>query len=224
MALGMDEDLIPMMGLEIPSCANVIFNQDGLGFVLNEFNLKLHNGIRSEISVNYPYSEGDTVEYIWLAMFPSSAPPGGRSDQWWSIAQWHDQPDLRIGETWANFKVNSPPLAIFVENRNGALGIGLNGLKGRRVNWRPVPLDVWLEMRVTVRWSTKDDGYARLRVLGSDELDMITLGRNMLNSYQHYFKLGQYRAPTVKNLSVVYYKDLKFKNLSKKTKTQALTQ
>lgn len=212
-AMGIDRALIPLLNLEIPSCSNIQLADSYASFVLNEENEKLHNGIRSEISINYPFAEGDTVEYRWSIMVPSKDAPGSDEHRWWVIAQWHDQPDPRLGETWANFKGQSPPVAIYIENRNGSVGIGLEGILGKKITWTPVPTDVWLDLRVIVHWSTSDNGSVNLSVDGHPEFDFVSVGRNMLNSYQHYFKAGQYRDSTIRKYSVINIKSLRFRKL-----------
>lgn len=212
-AMGIDPGLIPLLKLEIPSCANIRLGADHAAFILNEENVRLHNGTRSEIGIDFPFQEGDVIEYRWSVMFPSSGAPGGSADQWWLIAQWHDQPDPRLGETWANFKAESPPVAVFVERRNGILGIGLNSLRGQKGQWVPVPTDIWMDVRVMIHWSRGSDGYVRLTVDGRPDIVLSATGKNMLNGYRHYFKAGQYRAPTVRQYAAVYVKNIRFRRL-----------
>jgi hypothetical protein len=212
-AMGIDQELVPWLNLEIPACGNIHVGVGYAGFVLDEQNDKLHDGIRSEIAIDYPFVEGDTIEYRWSILVPSAAAPGGDASQWWLIAQWHDQPDFRLGETWAMLKAQPPPVAVFVENRNGATGIGLYGLPGKRISWAPVPTDVWLDLSVVVHWRTTGDGSVHFSVDGHPEFDVTTTGRNMLNGYRHYFKVGQYRAPTIRQYSVLYVRNVRFRKL-----------
>lgn len=209
--MNIDKALIPFLNLEIPNCKNVYIAEDYVGFVLNEQNDKLNNGIRSEISIDYPFVEGDAVEYRWSIMIPSKNPLGGEANQWWVITQWHDQPDPRLGETWATFKSQSPPVAIYIESRDGQTGIGFQGLRGKKISWVPVPTDIWLDLRAVIRWSTANTGSVSFSVDGHPEFDYVAVGKNMLNSYQHYFKAGQYRAPTVNKYSVIYMKNVRFR-------------
>jgi hypothetical protein len=212
-AMGIDQELIPWMNLEIPTCANIHVGGGYAGFVLDEVNVKLHEGVRSEISIDYPFVEGDTIEYRWSILVPSQGAPGGDAHQWWLIAQWHDQPDFRVGETWATLKAQPPPVAIFIESRNGVPGIGLYGLPGKKISWSPVPTDVWLDLGVVVHWSTASGGSVRFFIDGHPEFDVTATGRNMLNGYRHYFKVGQYRAPWIRQLSVLYVRNVRFRKL-----------
>lgn len=205
-ALSIDPSLISITSIEIPSCHNIRVESGSVAFILDGKNLKINGGTRSEIAIDYPFKEGDTVEYMWSFLIPSVDPPGSESGAWWSLAQWHDQPDRRIGQTWEKFKAQPPPLALMVERRNGVVYIGIGGT-GRTNNfWTPVPMDEWLDVSTTIRWSTGDSGSFNFRVARHPEISFQVQGRNMLNSFQHYMKLGQYRAPWVKSTATVFFK------------------
>lgn len=212
-AMGIDNELIPFLNLEIPSCENIYLEKDFARFILNEQNVMLNNGIRSEVAINYPFVEGDTVEYRWSIKLPAKNAPGGSAKEWWLIAQWHDQPDPRRGETWEYFKAQNPPVAIYIERHDGKVGLGLSGIRGKKISWAPAPTDDWLNLRVQIHWSTFNNGSVNLSVDGHPELDSKFVGRNMLNSYQHYFKAGQYRAPTINKHAEIYIKNVRFRKL-----------
>jgi hypothetical protein len=208
-----DSSLVKLMNMEIPECKNLSLFSGYAGFVLDEKNTYLNKGIRSEISIDFPFVEGETIEYRWSIMVPSKNSPGGDSKQWWVIAQWHDQPDPRLGQTWATFKAQSPPVAIYIERRNGKVGLGLQGMRGKKISWSSIPTDVWLDLNTSIHWSRGRFGYVNFSVKGHPELDAISTGPNMLNGYQHYFKAGQYRAPTANQRSVIYIKNIHFRKL-----------
>ena len=212
-SLNIDEGLLPFLNLEVPSCSNIKLGDGYAGFILTVDNIKINNGIRSEVAIGYPFTEGDTVEYRWSIMLPEVDGPGGTARQWWIIAQWHDQPDPRRGETWATFKSQSPPVAIYVEKRNDVVGIGLQGLLGKKLSWTAAPTNTWLDLTATIHWSTTSSGSVRLSVARHPEFEFISYGKNMLNNYQHYFKAGQYRTPEVIGNSAIYIKDIKFRTL-----------
>ena len=211
--MAIDQALLSVLSFEIPTCSNIHLGNGNVGFVLNEQNVKLNNGIRSELSIDYPFAEGDTIEYRWSIMFPAKDAPGGDASQWWLIAQWHDQPDPRLSETWATFKAQSPPVALYAETRSGLVGMGLQGMQGKKISWTPVPTNVWLNLRAVIHWSTTSNGTVSLSVDDHPEFDSQADGRNMLNNYQHYFKAGQYRTPTVNKYSVIYLKNVRFRKL-----------
>lgn len=209
-SMGISTDLVPLLSMEVADCSNISLANGFATFTLNEVNAKVHNGVRSEIAINYPFNEGDTVEYAWSVRLPSDSAPGGNADQWWLIAQWHDQPDLNLGETWASFKGQPPPLAIYVERKDGVLGIGLSSIQGKKLDWAPVQTDLWLNIKARITWSTGDNGRAQVTISGDKTIVFEHSGRNMLNAYQHYFKAGQYRAPWVQTKTTVQIKNVKF--------------
>lgn len=211
--MAIDSLLVPIVNLEIHGCENLIVGDTYAGFVLGEQNFLVNGGVRAELAVDFPFVEGDTVEYRWSVLIPAKDAPGGDSNQWWLIAQWHDQPDPSLGQTWATFKAQSPPVAVHIETRNGVVGIGLSGLLGKKLTWVPVPTGVWLNFIATIRWSTGANGSVRFRVEDHPEFEFTASGQNMLNGYRHYFKAGQYRTPAVSRYSVIYMKNFVFRKL-----------
>jgi hypothetical protein len=212
-ALNMDRGLESVLALEVPNCSNIEIGKNSVGFVLAARNAKINNGIRSEVAIGYPFNEEDTVEYSWSIKVPAKSNLGAEG-RWWVIAQWHDQPDSRLNESWANFKAQSPPVAIYVEKRDSIIGIGVQGVGGRKLSWAPIPIDEWLNIRAIIHWSRAESGSVKFSVVDHPSLNFEYTGLNMLNSYQHYFKLGQYRDPTVQSYSVLYIKDVKISTLS----------
>lgn len=211
--MAIDPALVPLLNLEIHGCENIIVGSTDAGFVLNEQNYLVNGGVRSELAIDFPFVEGDTVEYRWSVLIPTVDTPGGDSNEWWLIAQWHDQPDPRIGQTWSTLKAQPPPLAVHIEKRNGIVGIGLSGILGKKLSWAPVPTGVWLNLSATIRWSTGANGAISFRVDNHPEMDAVASGQNMLNGYKHYFKAGQYRTPYVSRYSVIYMKNIRFRKL-----------
>jgi len=216
-AMNIQHDLRSMVSIEIASCSNVSLENGYVGFILNEKNEVIHSGIRSEVSIDYPFIEGDTVEYQWSIMIPKEYSPGNEAvrGEWWIIGQWHDQPDPNLGETWRTYSASSPPAAIYIETRNGVVGIGLSTFqrdgaqkKYKKINWVPVPKGKWLDLNVTINWSRTKKGLISFKIDDMPMFDVISLGPNMLNKYQHYLKLGQYRSPKHSKKSVIYIKDV----------------
>lgn len=211
--LSVDKKLLSQVSVEIASCDNVSVHDGYVGFILNEKKDVIHSGIRSEVSIDFPFSEGETVEYRWSIMLPKNDFAGAKINrgEWWIIGQWHDQPDPYLGETWSTYKASPPPVAVYIETRNGVLGIGLQTMRNKvfkKHNWVPIPLDVWINLDVTIHWSQAELGFVSLRIDKEAQHDVISLGSNMLNNYQHYLKLGQYRSPRFEKKSVIYIKDV----------------
>jgi hypothetical protein len=216
--MNIDSSLLPILNMEIPDCSNIQLGNGYAGFVLNVDNQKINNGIRSEMSIDYPFVAGDTIEYKWSIMLPPNSVPGADANSWWLIAQWHDQPNPLLNETWATYVPKSPPVAVYAEYQSGVVGIGLQGLLGKKLTWSPVPTNTWLDLRAVIHWSTTSDGTVNISVTGHPELSMASTGQNMLNNYQHYLKLGQYRSPTIYKYAVVNIKNVKITKLTTPSK------
>lgn len=210
-ALGAPE-LAKWLTLEAATCDELLVSSEGVGFKLGPDTKPVYGGNRSEVAVDFPFREGDTVRYSWQMKLPSDF-VGDPLNRWWLLAQWHDQPDKRVGETWANFKgAGSPPVALYVAQRDGVPGLGIVFYGNDKRSWVAVPLGVWLTVSVTTHWSTQADGMVSFHIDEIPDLDLQLPGRNMSNTYQHYLKFGQYRHSLNKIDSIVFYKNLKIRN------------
>jgi hypothetical protein len=202
-------ELAPIISIEAENCRDILIHQHEVGFHLSADTLKMHQGIRSEIALQYPFKEGEKVSYAFELMLPKDFKPDATKNRWWIVAQWHDQPDPRINETWAKFPKNSPPVSIYIEERNGVAGIGIGVLNSRQQAWFPFTLGEWLSVDVSLEWSRQPDGKVTFEVSGHPEMYRELTGVNMHNAYQHYFKLGQYRHPEIKTDNIVYFRNVK---------------
>ncbi len=207
--------LVTIAGLELAD-ADAISLVDGanpyIGLRVYPNQPLVNNGKRAEISFNFPYSPGDTIVYEWKIMFPLLFPPSDVPDsRWWSISQWHDQPNINKGETWDNFPAHPPAIAFEYENLNGQdyLGFYHGIFNTERVGLIPLPRGQWLHLRAEIHWSQGEDGSARL-FLGDSKAPIFSArGANMFNDYQHYFKIGQYRDPAINSDNTVYFDDVR---------------
>jgi len=205
--------LLPWMSIEMSECRSISLENDTVAFILDAQTKKIHNGIRSEMSVNFPFNESDEVTYTFDVKLPQDFQSDTPKNRWWIIAQWHDQPDPRLYESWDNFPKRSPPVSIYVEERNGVVGFGVEVLDQHQKSWFPFPLGNWLTLKTTIHWSTQQDGLVDFSVVDHPEFNQIFTGINMHNAYQHYFKMGQYRHSEIKQLNQVYFRNL---NISRK--------
>lgn len=208
-------DLLPWMSIEAAECRSITLEPepDNVAFNLDAQTKKIHNGVRAEVIVNYPFVEGDEVTYTFDIKLPQDFHGDAPQNRWWIIAQWHDQPDPRLHESWENFPKRSPPVSIYVEEQNGKLGIGLevrdkeqNGQ--RQKSWFPFPLGEWLTINTTMQWSTSQDGWVDFSVADHPEFNRKIVGGNMHNSFGHYLKIGQYRHPDIQQSNTVYLRNL----------------
>lgn len=207
-SLNLDSSLVAYVGIEIPSCNNLKLFDDYVGFYLDENDTYVNNGVRSEVSLDFPFHEGDVVEYSWSVFFPSLNSPGVFERGWWVIAQWHDQPDRNKSETWKNFPHRAPPVSIFVEQYEGGVYIGVQSEFGDKFHRAFIPAGEWVRLKVVIKWSSSDDGYASLVLDENLEVASIFFGKTMHNSYQHYLKIGQYRSPNIGRKTLFFARDL----------------
>lgn len=201
-------DLARYMTVEAGPCDAIVAGRDGVTVSLFPNNPRVNGGVRAELAFNFPFNEGETVRYAWRLKLPAEFHANDNPAQWWLLAQWHDQPDRRQGETWANFPPRSPPIALFVASRAAQLGIGLVLGGKERVSWTPVATGAWIPIAFTIRWSTTSAGAVRMQVGGDTPVDVTVEGPNMLNSYQHYLKIGQYRHPVITSFDSASFRDL----------------
>lgn len=198
-----------VMTVEAGSCEALVIHPDAVEFRLNADSVHVYNGIRSEAAIDFPFVEGDTVRYAWEMRMPAGSKGDAPLNRWWLLAQWHDQPDRRIGQKWSDLPGRSPPVSIYLEERPEGLGIGVHMNEGGNRSWARLPLGEWLAMSATFHWSRGDDGEVVFAVANHPEFSVTVRGPNMNNSYQHYFKFGQYRHPKITTESSVSFRDIR---------------
>jgi hypothetical protein len=214
----MPDSLLECAHLEIGSVKSVAITGEGqskhLGLHLFPRQSKVHGGIRAEISVGYPFQQGETVRYSWRFMLPDGFISDAPRNRWWVIGQWHDQPNKKVGETWKNFGSFSPPVLLGLGELDGKLAISLSygptnqKLKPRVVG--PIFLErgKWHAITFVIRWSQGPDGKVLVFLDDHSKPVMIAEGPNMNNDYEHYLKLGMYRHPDIATDNWIYVDDL----------------
>ncbi len=208
-------DLINFAGFELAG-ADSIRLMDGanpyIGLRVYPNQPFVNDGKRAEVSFNFPFSQGDTIVYEWKAMIPSVFPASDVPDsRWWSISQWHDQPNVNLGETWDDFPAHPPAIALEYETLEGQdyLGFYYGTFATERAGLIPFTRGEWLDIRIEIHWSQGEDGSAKLYLNGGDTPLFFVQGANMFNDYQHYFKIGQYRDPKINTDNTVYFDDVR---------------
>lgn len=185
----------------------------------------VNNGTRAELAWDPGDREGHQAHFLFSERLESSSWPDfdrledsqGRPT-WQIVAQFHDQPDCLLGESWDSFKGNSPPLMVqyfwlsrqdpkvveaFSSGR-AAQVVGLTdavlerpllgllvGLELRAVV--PIEKGRWVDQRLDVTWGLGANGVVRWSV--NDQVIVRYEGRNMNNAAPHSFKAGLYRNP-----------------------------
>ena len=182
---------------------------DAIGFKVYNGQPLVGGKTRSEISIDSPWLEGDTVRYTWKFMIPAATTPDP-SQRFWVITQWHDQPNFRLGQDWDTYQTgNSPPLVIGYGEIDGLRAITISYGAPNPVFVTPefyIADDTWYEMDMLVRWSQSHDGSAVLKIDGTQV--WAATGANMHNAYQHYWKLGQYRNGDILGTAWVWFDEI----------------
>lgn len=153
---------------------------------------------------------------------------------WQVMGQWHQKPDLQRGETWDKFpgQGESPPVGFvylrlreedpnFQRLRQDPRSADIQGFNP---DWTdqtvllltcgtpplpvacvPVRKGKWIDLKVEIRWSTKETGQVQAWVNGNKLNRDPFRGPNMWNHSPHYFKFGLYRNPDILSEQRLYY-------------------
>lgn len=206
-------------GIEVPSEENIDLLSDGAGEYV-EFRLvpgqaRKNNGIRAEMSVNYPYQVGDVVRYQWKMRLPEDFKADEPRNRWWVMGQWHDQPDPAKGETWAGFPGRSPPVSFNYLRKDGKdlLSLLVGSPRMQSAGVLPIRRGVWHALEVVIKWSQSADGKVAVFLDASKEPVLAATGPNMHNGYQHYLKLGMYRHPDIATENRLEIRDVSIERL-----------
>lgn len=214
-------ELLQYAKVEVASRQSIARVEDGLELKVLPGQPKLNGGIRAELSVDYPFVDGDTVRYEWSFWIPEDFTPDPLN-RWWVFANFHDQPDRTKGETWEGFPSNSSPLILGYGHVEGGFerdGFSIKetsdvlsvtyGTDHRPVALVPFSRGVWHQVRLDVRWSQSSIGTLAMTLDGAHVVS--AKGPNMLNAFQHYLKAGMYRDPTIDSFNRVRLSSLKIR-------------
>lgn len=183
---------------------SLFIHDNYVSMTLKEDTAEIYNGIRSELVFNNPYLEEDELEYRFQIRFEEGFDQN-LSFYWWLFAQWHDQPDRNLGETWKNFPSNSPPVSLALKSQDNKLGIALL-IDQNFYYWQEIETYRWYDISFNIKWSTTETGEVTYCL--DDYCQPKIIGKNMLNHYQHYFKLGQYRNKNIQSANTVSIKSV----------------
>ncbi|PCJ55057.1 MAG: hypothetical protein COA79_21205 [Planctomycetota bacterium] len=202
--------------LEILSSKNITIYKDHIALHLFGDQQLLNNGIRSEISIDVSFVENDIIVYEWAMMLPHGFIHDAPKNRWWSVAQWHDQPDTSKGESWNNFPSHSPPVALYFGYLKGKFYLSpvymyKNPSKDDLIE---VKLGQWIKFKIEINWSQVKRGHLKIWVNDQIKPSVYYKGANMLNSYQHYMKIGMYRSPEIKTNNTIKFKELDIRKIS----------
>jgi hypothetical protein len=213
-----ESNIVQYSGIEVPAIENIATSSDATGKFLSLSIFRgqaiKNKGIRAELSIDFPYKEGNTVEYSWKFRISKDFISDAPKNRWWLFADWHVQPDVSKGESWENFPSYSSPILIGYGNIDGkdliSLSTGIDGSKEGIIPRGLVPFtrDSWHSVRLVVTWSQKNDGVVKLYFDGSIKPTIETTGPNMFNAVQHYMKIGMYRNSDIDTNNTISIKDI----------------
>jgi hypothetical protein len=213
-------DLLGYAHLEVPALDNLRGMSDGSGNFIGLRNYQgqplTNGGVRAEVSVDYPFKEGQTIRYAWrfgiTADFASDAP----NNRWWLFGDWHDQPDPLKGETWDTYPHHSPSVGLGYGQINGQDNLALfyGAPNSQTIGLIPFKRGVWHQIVVDITWSRGSSGSVKVYLDGASKPVQQAKGANMYNDYQQYLKLGSYRDPAIGGDSWVYLRDVKISRIS----------
>ena len=216
-------DLVEYGHFEVASREHIEIVDGGIELRLTPGQPKVNNGIRAELSVDYPFVDGDTVRYEWQLWVPGDfqADPQNR---WWVFADWHDQPNRTLNETWETYPKSSAPLIVGYGRVEGGQVVGgfsvpetsdvltlTYGTDYRPLGMFAIKREEWIAIRLDVTWSQGAQGKATLWLNGVERIS--GAGPNMLNAFQHYFKAGMYRHPEINTPNRVRLANVKISKL-----------
>ena len=202
--------------VEVAERRNIeIVEEDGeqaLAFHLFPGQPRLNNGIRSEISIDFPHQLGDHIRYTWEMKLPEGFTADVPKNRWWVVAQWHDQPNRELNETWEEFPSRSPTIGLALGEIQGELGLVL--VYGRTAEGVPqkvsspmiIQRGQWHRIEATIAWAEDASGTISWSLDGENVLNLV--GPNMNNDFQHYLKLGMYRHPDIQLKSTMFIKNV----------------
>lgn len=195
--------------LEVANETSIAINNDQVDFKLSGADPKVNGGIRSELAINYPYLEGEVVNYQFDVKIPKDF-SFDSLNRWWAIAQWHDQPNPKIGETWSNFPGKSPPIFIQIEKQAEKPVLAFRNVTTGKIERVNIPLDEWITVRSAIAWSTKSTGISTFEISKqSGKIANVRLyGANMNTPYFHYLKIGQYRNPDIRTANSISFRNV----------------
>ncbi len=184
----------------------------------------ISNGNRAELSWDNRDAPGSVAWYGWSFLIPEDfADTEWRPRLWQCIGQWHDQPMLEKGETWANFPGHSPSIAVYYTSKQGVPTIELwYGTYEKRemqhiVAVAPIQKGRWLDLVFHIGWSPNADGFIEAWLNGEPfiaprEDNHRAMGANMWNAYPHYLKVGLYRNKEIATTNSVYFDEIRIGN------------
>ncbi len=157
----------------------------------------VENGTRSELKRYDFFGMGTERWYGFSVYLDDNYKIDANSQE--IITQWHDLPDVFLGETW-----RKPPLSLVTKNGNWFLSQNWDSKEVTKIghenknttNLGRYEPEKWTDWVFHVKWSYKDDGL--IEIWKNNKLILSKTGPNVYNDFfGPYFKIGLY--PNWKN-------------------------
>lgn len=217
----MPEELLPHAHVEVPGLEHIAILGEGaeqhLGLRLYPGQQQRNRGNRAEVSLDWPYQEGETVRYEWRFRVPEDFKSDAPQNRWWIIGQWHDQPDPNRGEAWEKFPSRSPPILVGIGEMDGRTAIAIEYGPTQADKLGPIFVErgQWYQLAFVILWSQQADGTADVYLDDMTRPVHSFSGPNMHNGFRHYLKIGMYRDPEIATDCWIHVANLKVEAISK---------
>lgn len=173
-----------------------------------------NGGRASEIAIDYPYKEGETLRYSWRMNLPTSFNPDA-ANRWWLVARWNAQPNPKMGEKPESFLALNPAILLSYKFVGGvdtfSLSYGVpNSITSDAFS---VTRNEWVKIDMEITWSTSSKGKARLFINDSKLPVKEVSGHNMYGKYHNLFRLGTSRDPAISTEANIGFGDISIERI-----------
>ena len=212
-----NEKIKKLIKFQILDPDNITLENSSVGLHLKKWQTSIKNGIRSEISIDYPYNQWDIISYEWSIFIPKDFISDAPKNRFWIMWQWHDQPNKNKWEKWKTFPKNSPPIGLYywLLNWKHSFSLEYLNIKPKIENIIKITKWKWMKIKVNILWSQKSDWYAHVYINDEISPSVVNNGKNMLNNYQHFFKVWLYRDKNINTNNSIYLRDININPIEK---------
>lgn len=214
-------ETLPYASLQVTQRGDIFPSADNYGAYLGlqayPAQESRNNAVSSELAINYPFREGETLRYSWRMKLPASFTSDAPDNRWWLLARWNDQANLQIGERPETFAGHNPAIMIGYRQLEGKHSLSFSYGIPQAITTIPfaAPADQWVKFCLEVTWSRGDQGVARLFVNDGKLPLREAKGPNLYTKYHTLFRLGMYRNAAIQSRAALYVGDVKIEKLAR---------